>query len=82
MLFRSCRELFAAAMRGVDDLVYNLEGDRLLLTGEEVTAESSSSKGDNRHIGGLKKSQEGKYNQIQWDPRENGKWLYQLPTYI
>ena len=38
-----CRELFAAVMRGVDDLVYNPEGDRLLLRGEEVTAESSSS---------------------------------------
>ena len=38
-----CRELFASAMRGVDDLVYDLEGNRLLLRGEEVTAESSSS---------------------------------------
>ena len=38
-----CRELFAAAMRGVDDLVYDPEGDRLLLRGEEVTVESSSS---------------------------------------
>ena len=37
-----CRELFAAAMRGVDDLVYDPEGNRLLLRGEEVTAESSS----------------------------------------
>ena len=37
-----CRELFAAAMRGVDDLVYNPEGDRLLLRGEEVNVESSS----------------------------------------
>ena len=37
-----CRELFAAAMRGVDDLVYDPEGDRLLLRGEEVTEESSS----------------------------------------
>ena len=36
-----CRELFAAAMRGVDDLVYDPEGDRLLLRGEEVTGESS-----------------------------------------
>ena len=33
----------AAAMRGVDDLVYNPEGDGLLLRGEEVTVESSSS---------------------------------------
>ena len=41
-----CRELFAAAMQGVDDLVYDPEGDRLLLRGEEVTAESSSSEGD------------------------------------
>ena len=38
-----CRELFAAAMRGVDDLVYDSEGDRLLLRGEEVGVESSSS---------------------------------------
>ena len=38
-----CRELFAAAMRRVDDLVYNPEGDRLLLRGEEVDVESSSS---------------------------------------
>ena len=37
-----CRELFAAAMRGVDDLVYDPEGDRLLLRGEEVTVESLS----------------------------------------
>ena len=38
-----CRELFASAMRGVDDLVYDPEGDRLLLRGEEVPVESSSS---------------------------------------
>ena len=38
-----CRELSAAAMRGVDDLVYDPEGDRLLLRGEEVTVESLSS---------------------------------------
>ena len=38
-----CRELFTAAMRGVDHLVYDPEGDRLLLRGEEVTVESSSS---------------------------------------
>ena len=38
-----CRELFAAAMCGVDDLVYDPEGDRLLLRGEEVTVELSSS---------------------------------------
>ena len=38
-----CRELFTAAMRGVDDLVYDPEGDRLLLRGEEATVESSSS---------------------------------------
>ena len=37
------RELFAAAMRGVDNLVYDPEGDRLLLRGEEVTVELSSS---------------------------------------
>ena len=37
-----CRELFALAMRGVDDLVYDPEGDRILLKGEEVTGESSS----------------------------------------
>ena len=30
-------------MRGVDDLVYDPEEDRLLLRGEEVTVESSSS---------------------------------------
>ena len=30
-------------MRGVDDLVYDPEGDRLLLRGEEMTVESSSS---------------------------------------
>ena len=38
-----CRELFAAAMQGVDDLVYDPEGDRLLLRAEEMTVESSSS---------------------------------------
>ena len=38
-----CRELFAAAMRGVDHLVYDPEGNRLLLRGEEVTVKSSSS---------------------------------------
>ena len=37
-----CRELFAAAMRRVDDLVYDPEGDRLLLRGEEVTVKLSS----------------------------------------
>ena len=41
-----CRELFAAAIRGVDDLVYDLEGDRLLFRGEEVNVESSSSDKD------------------------------------
>ena len=41
-----CRELFAAAMRGVDNLVYDPEGDRLLLRGKEVTAELSSLEGD------------------------------------
>ena len=41
-----CRELFAAAMRGVNDLVYDPEGDKLLLRGEEVTVESSSSEED------------------------------------
>ena len=46
MHMQHCRELFAAAMRGVDDLVYDPEGDRLLSRGEEVTAESSSSEGD------------------------------------
>ena len=30
-------------MRRVDDLVYDPEGDRLLLRGEEVNVESSSS---------------------------------------
>ena len=42
-----CTELFAAAMHGVDHLVYDPEGDRLLLRGEEVTVESSSSKEGN-----------------------------------
>ena len=41
-----CRELFAAAMRGVDDLVYDPKGDRLLLRGEEATVESLSSEED------------------------------------
>ena len=41
-----CRELFAVAMRGVDDLVYDPEGDRLLLRGEEATVELSSSEED------------------------------------
>ena len=43
MHMQRCRELFAAAMCGVDDLVYDPEGDRFLLRGEEVTVESSSS---------------------------------------
>ena len=43
MHMQRCRELFAAAMRGVDDSVYDPEGDRLLLREEEVTVESSSS---------------------------------------
>ena len=47
-----CRELFAAAMRGVDDLVYDPEGDRLLLRGEEVTEESSSSGEDSEESEG------------------------------
>ena len=34
MHMQRCRELFAAAMRGVDDLVYDPEGDRLLLRGK------------------------------------------------
>ena len=42
MHIQRCRELFASAMRGVDDLVYDPEGDRLLLRGEEVTVESLS----------------------------------------
>ena len=46
MHMQRCRELFAAAMRGVDHLVYDPEGDRLLLRGEEVTVESSSSEED------------------------------------
>ena len=41
-----CRELFAAVMCRVDDLVYDPEGDRLLLRGEEVTLESSSEEED------------------------------------
>ena len=47
MHIRRCRELFAAAMRGVDNLVYDPEGDRLLLRGEEVTVESLSSEEGN-----------------------------------
>ena len=42
-----CREFFAAAMHGVDNLVYNPEGDRLLLRGEEATVELLSSEEDN-----------------------------------
>ena len=42
MHMQRCRELFAAAMRGVDHLVYDPEGDRLLLRGEEVTVKSLS----------------------------------------
>ena len=41
-----CRELFAAVMRGVDDLVYDPDGDQLLLRGEEVTEEFLSSDED------------------------------------
>ena len=41
-----CRELFAAAMRRVDGLVYDPKGDRLLLRGEEVTVELLSSEED------------------------------------
>ena len=47
-----CRELFAAAMRGVDNLVYDPEGDRLLLRGEEVNVESSSSDESSRESEG------------------------------
>ena len=47
-----CRELFAAAMQGVDDFVYDPEGDRLLLREEAVTTESSSSEGDSRECEG------------------------------
>ena len=45
MHMQRCRELFAAVMRGVDDLVYDLEGDRLLLLGvvEDVVLLSSGS---------------------------------------
>ena len=40
-------------MRGVDDLVYDPEGDRLLLRGEEVTVETSSSEeGSGENEGG------------------------------
>ena len=46
MHMQRCRELFASAMRGVDDLVYDPEGDQLLLRGEEVTVESSGSEED------------------------------------
>ena len=41
-----CRELFAAAMCGVDALVYDPEGDRLLLRNEDVTVELSSAEED------------------------------------
>ena len=40
------KTMFLTAMRGVDNLVYDPEGDRLLLRGEEVTAELSSLEGD------------------------------------
>ena len=46
MHLQRCRELFAAVMRGVDNLVYDPEGDRLLLRGEEMTVESLSSEED------------------------------------
>ena len=42
MHMQRCRELFAVAMHRVDDLMYNPEGNRLLLREEEVTAELSS----------------------------------------
>ena len=35
-------ELFAAAVHGINNLVYNPERDRMLLRREEVTVESSS----------------------------------------
>ena len=37
-----CRQLFATVMRGMDDLVYDPEGDRILLDGRVVTVASSS----------------------------------------
>ena len=40
MYMQRCRELFDAAMRGVDHLVYDPEGDRLLLREEEGSGES------------------------------------------
>ena len=43
MHMQRCRELFAAAMCGVDHLVYDPEGNRLLLREEAVTVKSSSS---------------------------------------
>ena len=53
-----CRELFASAMRGVDDLVYDPEGDRLLLRGEEVPVESSSSEEDSGESEGNEEGRE------------------------
>ena len=53
-----CRELFASAMRGVDDLVYDPEGDRLLLRGEEVTVGSSSSEGGSGESEGNEEGEE------------------------
>ena len=50
-----CRELFAAAMRGVDHFVYDPEGDRLLLRGEEVTVESSSSEEAVERVRGMRR---------------------------
>ena len=47
-----CRELFAAAMCGVDNLVYDPEGDRLLLRGEEVPVELSSLEEDSEESEG------------------------------
>ena len=38
-----CRELFAVAVHRVDNLVYDPEGDRMLLGGEEAMVESLSS---------------------------------------
>ena len=46
-----CRELFAAAVHGVDNLVYDPEGDRMSLRGEGVTESSSSEEGSGESEG-------------------------------
>ena len=70
-----CRELFAAAMRGVDDLVYDPEGDRLLLIGEEVTVELLSSE----ESGG---ESEGMWSRVETVPALLRRSGYRLVLYL